>query len=317
VNVSSVDLEKSLRADVESYVSQRTSGLKEELERLRSQLNEALSRMSERLEEPAAEGDAPLAVAVAEHLRNARNLGIETAAAESTRARASSDIALIKAAVDELDGQQHAGRHPQRARQPRRGLRPARRLLRREERARDGLARARAWPAPWATTPCASCRSPSSPTRSSARPRARARRGRASRALTPKTTPSTSTSAASRRTAWSPSPLVAREKAVAVLYADSAGQDADAVNLEALETLVRVAGMAVELQGAPPRAGRGRVRAPRRRPFAGPRRAATREEEPRHEESAHEEPRARGRSPRRLRAAARRGRGAARACLRA
>ena len=72
----SVDLEKSLRADVESYVAKRTSGLKDELERLRAQLNEALGRMSERLEEPAAEGDAPLAVAVAEHLRNARNLGI-------------------------------------------------------------------------------------------------------------------------------------------------------------------------------------------------------------------------------------------------
>jgi hypothetical protein len=42
-------------------------------------------------------------------------------------------------------------------------------------------------------------------------------------------------------------PMVAREKAVAVLYADSAGQDAGAVNLEALETLVRVAGMSVEL----------------------------------------------------------------------
>src|ERR671929_1871621 len=45
-------------------------------------------------------------------------------------------------------------------------------------------------------------------------------------------------------------PLVAREKAVAVLYADSAGQDADALNLEAIETLVRVAGMAVELLAA-------------------------------------------------------------------
>src|SRR3954465_14912314 len=57
VNVSSVDLEKSLRADVENYVAQRTTGLKEELERLRAQLNEALARMGERLEEPAAEGD--------------------------------------------------------------------------------------------------------------------------------------------------------------------------------------------------------------------------------------------------------------------
>jgi hypothetical protein len=42
-------------------------------------------------------------------------------------------------------------------------------------------------------------------------------------------------------------PLVARDRAVAVLYADSAGLEPDAVNLEALETLVRVAGMAVEL----------------------------------------------------------------------
>src|SRR5205085_4862928 len=42
-------------------------------------------------------------------------------------------------------------------------------------------------------------------------------------------------------------PLIARERTVAVLYADSAGLGPDAVNLEALETLVRVTGMAVEL----------------------------------------------------------------------
>jgi hypothetical protein len=42
-------------------------------------------------------------------------------------------------------------------------------------------------------------------------------------------------------------PLVVRGKTVAVLYADSAALPADAINLEALETLVRVAGMAVEL----------------------------------------------------------------------
>jgi hypothetical protein len=42
-------------------------------------------------------------------------------------------------------------------------------------------------------------------------------------------------------------PLVVRGRSVAVLYADSAELDAEAINLEALETLVRVAGMAVEL----------------------------------------------------------------------
>jgi hypothetical protein len=45
-------------------------------------------------------------------------------------------------------------------------------------------------------------------------------------------------------------PLVARGRAVAVLYADSAGLDSESINLEALETLVSVSGMAVELLSA-------------------------------------------------------------------
>src|SRR5262245_12780489 len=45
-------------------------------------------------------------------------------------------------------------------------------------------------------------------------------------------------------------PLKARNRAVAVLYADSAGLDSESINLEALETLVAVSGMAVELLSA-------------------------------------------------------------------
>jgi hypothetical protein len=45
-------------------------------------------------------------------------------------------------------------------------------------------------------------------------------------------------------------PLVVRGRAVAVLYADSAGLDSDSISLEALETLVTVSGMAVELLSA-------------------------------------------------------------------
>ena len=45
-------------------------------------------------------------------------------------------------------------------------------------------------------------------------------------------------------------PLVVRSRTVAVLYADSANLDSEAINLEALETLVRVSGMAVELLAA-------------------------------------------------------------------
>jgi len=286
--VPSVDLEKSLRADVESYVSQRTSGLKDELERLRTQLNEALSRMSDRLEEPAAEGDAPLAVAVAEHLRNARNLGIETAAAESTRARASSDIALIKAAVDELDGQHtqadilSALVNRAAAFAPRVAF-----FVVKNERATGWRARGLA-----GTVGDDAVRELSLPVHSDTL------LGEAAR--TRSTWAGEPGSHAEDHTIYQhfggepphrmvAVPLVAREKAVAVLYADSAGQDADAVNLEAIETLVRVAGMAVELQGArrhaPAEAAPARpAPAPEPRPAEpGPREE---EEEPRREESA-------------------------------
>ncbi|HEX8292614.1 MAG TPA: GAF domain-containing protein, partial [Pyrinomonadaceae bacterium] len=287
--MSSVDLEKSLRADVESYVSERTAGLKEELERLRAQLNEALARMSERLEEPAASPEAPLAIAVAEHLRNARNLGIEAAAAESSRARASSDIALIKAAVDELDSQ-HTQAEVLNA------------LVNRAAAFAPRVAffvvksdRATGW-------------------------RARGLEGTvgddAVRELSLGLDSDTLLGEVVRaRSTWAGEPgshaedhtiyqhfggepphrivavpLIARDKAVAVLYADSAGQDADAVNLEAIETLVRVAGMAVELlaarrapaEGAPARpAAAATTPAPRPAPPERPR-----QEQPRPEESA-------------------------------
>ena len=293
--MSSVDLEKSLRADVESYVSQRTSGLKEELGRLRAQLNEALSRMDERLEAPAASPDAPLAVAVAEHLRNARNRGIEAAAAESSRARASSDIALIKAAVDELDGQHtqaeilNALVNRVAAFAPRVAF-----FVLKNERATGWRARGLA-----GTVGDDAVRELSLSVHSDTL------LGEAAR--TRSTWAGEPGSHAEDHTIYQhfggdpphrmvAVPLVARERAVAVLYADSAGQDADAVNLEAIETLVRVAGMAVELQGSrrqpPGEAAPARPAAapqPAQRPAEPPRfeeEPPRREEEPRREESA-------------------------------
>ena len=70
-------------------------------------------------------------------------------------------------------------------------------------------------------------------------------------------------------------PLVVRNRSVAVLYADSADLDSDAINLEAIETLVSVSGMAVELLVA------------RAAPAAQP--AAPAEEAPVAEEAAHAE----------------------------
>jgi outer membrane biosynthesis protein TonB len=246
--VSSGDLEKSLRADIESYVSKRLSEFKEEVERLRVQLNEALTRLAERTDEPTGP-DSSVAVAVAEHLRNARNLGIEAASAGSARARASSEIALIKAAVDELESRQtqsdalNALVNRSAAFAPRVAF-----FVVKNEHATGWRARGLE-----GTVGDDSVRELSLPV--------------ASDTLLGEVVRARSTWAgepgahAEDHTIYNhfggeppqrivAVPLIAREKVVAVLYADSAGQDADAVNLEALETLARVAGMSVELLAA-------------------------------------------------------------------
>lgn len=243
--MSSGDLEKSLREDVESYVNQRMSDLREEIARLQSQISEGFARLSERVDE-AARFDDTISVAVSDHLRHARNEGIETAAEESSRSRDSSDVALIKAAVEELEQQRTQADilnllvNRAAAFAPR----VAFFVLKNE--------RATGW-------------------------RARGLEGTvgddAVREISlPLSNDTVLGKVARTRTTWSGSPgshaednsiygrfndeppqrlvaipMIARDKVVAVLYADTAGQDADAVQLEALETLVRVSSMSVEL----------------------------------------------------------------------
>ena len=273
--MSSGDLEQSLRADVEAYVGGRLSGLEEEVERLRGQLDEALTRLRGRVQE-AARADSSLAVAISDHLRHARDRGIEAAAAGSAHARASSDIALIKAAVDELDGQRTQADvlntlvNRAAAFAPRVAF-----FVVKSERATGWRARGLA-----GTVGDDSVRELSLPLQSDT--------------LLGEVVHTRSTWAGEPGThaedhiiynhfGGEPPqrivavPMVARERAVAVLYADSAGRDADAVNLEALEALVRVAGMSVELLAA--------RRAPHAEAAAVARPAAA--EQPRREE-AHE-----------------------------
>ncbi len=239
------DLEQSLRADIESYIGGRLGDVREEIARLQSQLNEALTRVAERLAD-ASQTDASVAVAISEHLRDARNRGIEAASTESHQARTSSDVAVIKAAIEELDNQRTQADI-------------LNSLVNRAATFAPRVAffvikqdRATGW-------------------------RARGLEGTVGddsvREISlPLSADTLLGEVARTRSTWSGAPgthaedreifgkfgdeppqrivavpLLAREKAVAVLYADSALQDSDAVNLEALETLVRVAGMAVEL----------------------------------------------------------------------
>jgi hypothetical protein len=234
-----------LRAEVESYIKARVQGQQEEIARLQSQVNEAFTRLNERLSDDSL-SDAPIAISISEHLRAATGKGTEEAAQSSARARATSDIALLKAAVDDIDNQRSQADI-------------LNTLVNRAAAFTPRLAffvvkneRATGW-------------------------RARGLEGTvgddAVREISLSLAADTLLSrAVNSRSTWSGAPgtnaddnqlisklgeeapqrmvsipLVARDKCVAVLYADSAALEPEAINLEALETLVRVTSMSVEL----------------------------------------------------------------------
>jgi hypothetical protein len=245
--VVSGQLEESLRHEIESYIEGRLGGVKQEIAALQSQLNEALSRLLDRQGEVQLDGG--VAASIMEHLRAAHEAGIDLAASESSRAKASSDMAIVKAAISEID----------------------------EEETQAGILkllvnRASAFAPRVAFFVIKG--------EQSIGWRARGFQGtvgdNAIHQMSFPVAADTAVGEAARsRASWSGSsgshsenhmilnrlgdepparivavPLVVRNRTVAVLYADSADLDSDAINLEALETLVRVSGMAVELLAA-------------------------------------------------------------------
>ena len=241
----SEELEKSLRGEVDSYINSRLRGLQDEMGQLQGQINEAFTRLQERSLN-AAQADNSVAFSISEYIRAAHERGIEEAASQSSRVKSSSDIAILKAAIEDLDDQRSQ-------------LEILNTLVNRSASFAPRVAffvikneQATGW-------------------------RARGLEGtigdEAVRNISfPLTADTPISDVVHSRATWSGSPganaedhlllqklggepplrmiaipLIVRNKAVAVLYADSAGLDSDAINLEALESLVRVAGMAVEL----------------------------------------------------------------------
>jgi len=242
--VVSGQLEESLRHEIESYIEGRLSGVRQEISELQSQLNESLTRLLDRQGDVQLDGS--VAASILEHLRAAHEQGIDLAASESSRAKASSDIAIVKAGVSEISEQSaQAG--------------VLKTLINRAASFAPRVAffaikgeRAVGW-------------------------RGRGFQGTVGDSTiqqisVPVSADSIIGNVARSRTTWSGGPqshaedhlildklgeeppqrivaipLTVRNRSVAVLYADSAGLDSEAINLEALETLVRVSGMAVEL----------------------------------------------------------------------
>ena len=240
----SEQMEESLRHEIDRHVESRLSSIKQEIAQFQTQLNESLKRVLETQGE--AEWDGALAASISEHLRAAHERGVELAASESAKTQAASDMAIVKAAIEEMQGQNSQAE-------------TLKSLVNRASSFAPRIVffvvkgdQARGW-------------------------RGRGFEGSIGDETVQQISVMLSDDTMVRqvvdsRTSWSGTPdahgadelvwgqlseqapqrivavpLVVRGRTVAVLYADSAGLDADAINLEALETLVRVASMAVTL----------------------------------------------------------------------
>jgi hypothetical protein len=237
-------LEDSLRREIESYLESRLSAVKQEITTLQSLLNESLSTFLDRQADVQTEGS--LVASITEHLHAAHERGVELAASESSRAKASSDMAIVKSAITEINEQKSQA-----------DILKA--LVNRASSFAPRVAffvikgeQATGW-------------------------RGRGFEGTVGDDAIQQISLSLASdtvigSAAKGLATWSGGPgshsedhlllnrlgedqaqrivaipLAVRGRAVAVLYADSAGLDSESINLEALETLVTVSGMAVEL----------------------------------------------------------------------
>jgi hypothetical protein len=239
---------------VDEHVGARLREQREEILRAQSQISETLSALAERLAGDGGGGAESLTAAISAHLRNARNVGADEASRSSAGAGSAGDVALLKAAVDDIDSQRsqadilHALVNRAAAFAPRIAF-----FVVKNERATGWRARGLE-----GTVGDDSVREISLPLDADTvigevyRTRASWSGAPGSKADDHQLLSKLGDEPPQRMVAV---PLIARDKCVAVLYADSAGLDGEAINLEALETVVRVTGMAVELlavkRGAP------------------------------------------------------------------
>lgn len=240
-------LEDSLRREIESYLETRMGAVKQEITTLQSLLNESLSAFLERQADVQMEGS--MLASITEHLHAAHERGVELAASESARAKASSDMAIVKSSIGEINEQKSQAEI-------------LKALVNRAASFAPRVAffvikgdQASGW-------------------------RGRGFEGSVGDDAIQEISFSVNAdtvvgSAAKGLATWSGGPgshsedhlllnrlgeeqaqrivaipLKVRGRAVAVLYADSAGRDSESINLEALETMVTVSGMAVELLSA-------------------------------------------------------------------
>ena len=240
-------LEDSLRREIESHLETRLSAVKQEITTLQSLLNESLSTFLERQADVQMEGS--LIASIAEHLHAAHERGVELAASESSRAKASSDMAIVKAAIGDINEQKSQAEILKALVNRASSFAPrvAFFVIRGEQatgwrgRGFEGTV------GDDAIQQISFSVNADTVVGSAAKGLATWSGGPGSRSEDHLLINRLGEEPAQRVVAI---PLTVRGRAVAVLYADSAGLDSESINLEALETLVTVSGMAVELLSA-------------------------------------------------------------------
>lgn len=239
------ELDNSLRQAIESYLNERLLAIDEQLSRLQTEFDEAFTRVRESSATTSIE-ETPLANAINAHLQAAREQKLSGVSANAQSAR---EVGVIKRSVAEIEQQQthsdvlrvlltSAVQFAERA---------ALFVIRNEQASGWQVCEARD------ATNLESIRGITLPLT------AETLLGQVARSREA-WTGAPGANAEDRRLieqlGGSPQslaavPLIARGKVVAILYADTASADSGAINLDALELLTRVAGMAVNL-AAPP-----------------------------------------------------------------
>jgi hypothetical protein len=240
-------LEDSLRHEIESYLESRLSAVKQEITTLQSLLNESLSTFLDRQTDVQMEGS--LVASITEHLHAAHERGVELAASESSRAKASSDMAIVKSAITEVNEQKSQAEILKTLVNRASSFAPRVAFFVVKGDQANGW-RGRGFEGTVGDQAIQQISLPLSSDTvlgSAARGLATWSGGANSHSEDHLLLDRLGEEPAKRIVAI---PLRVRGRAVAVLYADSAGLDSESINLEALETLVAVSGMAVELLSA-------------------------------------------------------------------
>ena len=237
----SEELENSLQQAIETYLNDRLRSIDEQVSRLQTEVSEALARLRESSNAESLDGTT-LSAAIFAHLQTARGQKLTGAAVSAPAPR---DAAAIKRAVSEIEAQQTQ-------------TEILKSLLKGAVHFAERVAlfvikndQAIGWRVCEATDPT--------------------NLELIGGVSIPLAAETTLTRAVRARNSWSGDPrsgsedqmlidqlggspqvvlsvpLIVRGKVVAVLYADSASSDSDSINLDALDVLVRVAAMAVNL----------------------------------------------------------------------